>query len=91
MLKRLRRKFILVVMGSLTAVLAVFVLVLNCVNYTASAAAADQLLLSISENQGEVPQYSGDPPGQMPGTTPSRRKPPTRPDISWCAPTGTSL
>lgn len=65
MLNRLRRKFILVAMGSLLVVLSVFLLLLNAGNYLITTAAADQLLVSISNNQGELPS-SGDGPGQMP-------------------------
>ena len=54
MLNRLRRKFILVAMGSLLAVLSVFLLLLNAGNYLITTAAADQLLVSISNNQGEL-------------------------------------
>ena len=66
MLNRLRRKFILVAMGSLLAVLLAFVAILNVVNYVISTAAVDQLLVTIAENEGALPEYFGEPPGRMP-------------------------
>ena len=66
MLNRLRRKFILVAMGSLSAVLLAFVILLNAGNYITSTAAADQMLVSIAESEGELPEYSGDLSSQMP-------------------------
>ena len=56
MLERLRRKFILVSVGSLLAVLLAFVVILNLAHYIAVTAAADQMLMAISRNQGELPQ-----------------------------------
>lgn len=66
MLNCLRQKFILVAMGSLLAVLLAFVILLNAGNYIISTAAADQMLVSIVENEGALPEYSGDRPSQMP-------------------------
>ena len=66
MLERLRRKFILVSVGSLLAVLLAFVVILNLAHYIAVTAAADQMLMAISRNQGELPQYAGRQPSQMP-------------------------
>lgn len=76
MLNRLRWKFILVATGSLLAVLLAFLVLLNAGNYIISTAAADQMLTLIAKNEGDIPAYSDNAPGEMPWDYPITQETP---------------
>lgn len=56
MIKQLRRKFIIVAMGSLLAVLLIIVGSLNLANYWNMVSRADKILVMLSENEGQFPE-----------------------------------
>ena len=59
MIKALRRKFIIITMCSITAVLTIIMLVINVTNYHRVGANADQILTVLAENEGSFPKFDG--------------------------------
>lgn len=55
MINKLRKKFIIIAMGTMTFVLFVIILVINCVNYSSIVSEADKTLKIISDNNGTFP------------------------------------
>ena len=62
MISRLRRKFIIIAMLSVTAVLAVLIASINIFNYRNVTVDADILLDMLSSNEGEFPDMMMQPP-----------------------------
>ena len=56
MIRQLRKKFIIVAMSSILAVLAVIIVSLNVVNYRNMVSRADRILQMLSENDGHFPK-----------------------------------
>lgn len=63
MIKRLQRKFVLIAMGSLLAVMVVLVGAINAVNFVQMDRRADRLLELISQNGGGFPAGGKEPHG----------------------------
>ena len=55
MIRRLRRKFIIVAMCSMLAVLAVMVCIMNVSSYRSMVARADRILQMLADNGGHFP------------------------------------
>lgn len=84
MIKKLRRKFVLIAMGSLLLVMLVVLGSVNGVNLVQMNRKADSLLNLLSENNGRFPDlFPGgelEPPHKRPGTASAcPRKPGSRP------------
>lgn len=62
MIKKLRRQFILVAMGSMAAVLIVILASLNAANYQSMLTRSDRILQVLSENDGKFPVKKEAPP-----------------------------
>jgi signal transduction histidine kinase len=63
MIKRLKRKYILIVMLAVIAVLGVIITVINLVSYSAVNAQLDEKLAMIVNNEGKMPDF---PPPEIP-------------------------
>ena len=57
MIAKLRKKFILIAMGSLVLVLAVLMGAINVVNYVKLDRSSDAVLAVLAENGGEFPEF----------------------------------
>ena len=62
MIKKLRRQFILVAMGSMAAVLIIILASLNAANYQSMLTRSDRILQVLSENDGKFPVKKEAPP-----------------------------
>lgn len=70
MIKRLRKKFILITMLSVAAVMLLLSLTVNIANYISVDSGLTQMLKMISDNQGRVPSA---PPDIKPGEKPEKQ------------------
>lgn len=66
MINRLRRKFMMIAMLSVTLVLLLMAVSINVVNYLSTDQTLTYTLQMIHENQGKIPQFSGGRPGKPP-------------------------
>lgn len=66
MINRLRRKFMMIAMFSVTLVLLLMAVSINVVNYLSTDQTLTYTLQMIHENQGKIPQFSGGRPGKPP-------------------------
>lgn len=66
MINRLRRKFIVIAMLSVTLVMLLMAASINVFNYLSTDKALSDTLQMICENQGMIPQFSGGRPGKPP-------------------------
>ena len=69
MIKRLRKKFIVITMLSVAAVMLLLSLTVNVANYISVDRELTQTLRMISENRGRIPSF---PHGEKPVGTPGR-------------------
>ena len=84
MISRLRRKFIIIAMLSVTAVLAVLIASINIFNYRNVTVDADILLDMLSSNEGEFPDMMMQPPsGDHFGGHFDRRKDQMSPEMRY--------
>ncbi|MBQ6314879.1 MAG: HAMP domain-containing histidine kinase [Mogibacterium sp.] len=60
MINRLKKKFIVLAMASLIALLAVIVAGMNIINYNAVVSEADETLEMLSSNKGRMPKFFND-------------------------------
>lgn len=67
MIHKLRRKFILIAMVSVTLVMLLMSLSINLINFFTTDARLQDTLQLIADNQGTVPQFSGGKPAGQPG------------------------
>ena len=63
MIKRLKRKYTLIVMCAVIAVLGVIITAINLVSYSAVNAQLDEKLLMLIDNEGKMPDF---PPPEIP-------------------------
>ena len=63
MIKRLKRKYVLIVMLAVIAVLGIIITAINIVSYSAVNAQLDEKLMMIIDNEGEMPDF---PPPEIP-------------------------
>ncbi|MBQ3065238.1 MAG: HAMP domain-containing histidine kinase [Clostridia bacterium] len=66
MIRSLKRKFILLTMTSLFALLTVIVVGMNMINYRAVVAEADDILTLLTQNKGHFPEFVPDKAGRFP-------------------------
>ena len=68
MINRLRRRFILIAMSSVTLVIVLLCLSINIINFISTNSDLSEMLRIISENQGTVPEFPrGGKPDRMQG------------------------
>lgn len=67
MISRLKRKFILLTLSALVALLTIMALGMNIVNYTAVVNETDDILEILSHNKGTFPGFEGGMPGRPDG------------------------
>lgn len=68
MINRLRRRFILIAMSSVTLVIVLLCLAINLINFISTNSDLNEMLRIISENQGTVPEFpKGGKPDHMQG------------------------
>ena len=63
MIRRLKRKYILIVMLSVVAVLGIIITAINLVSYSAVNSQLDEKLTMLIENEGKMPEF---PPPEIP-------------------------
>lgn len=66
MINKLRRKFILIAMVSVTLVVFLTALSINAINFLSTDSDLGDMLRMICENQGKIPQFPGGRPGKPP-------------------------
>ena len=69
MINKLRRRFILIAMASVTSVMVLLSLSINIINFISTNSSLNNMLLAIYDNQGLVPDFQ---PGGRPGEKPPR-------------------
>lgn len=69
MINKLRRRFILIAMASVTSVMVLLSLSINVINFISTNSGLNNMLLAIYDNQGMVPDFQ---PGERPGERPPR-------------------
>lgn len=57
MINRLRRRFILIAMSSVTLVIVLLCLSINIINFISTNSDLSEMLRIINENQGAVPEF----------------------------------
>jgi two-component system sensor histidine kinase CiaH len=83
MIAKLRKKFILIAMGSLVLVLAVLMGAINVVNYVKLDRSSDAVLAVLAENGGEFPEFErGDMTPPSGAEQPDSSETPEQPDSS---------
>ncbi len=66
MIRSLKRRFILLTMASLFALLSVIVVGMNMLNYRSVIAETDEVLTVLVQNKGSFPEFLPDPQGRFP-------------------------
>lgn len=61
MINKLRRRFILIAMASITLVMVFLSLSINGINFISTNSSLNNMLLAIYDNQGLVPEFQADP------------------------------
>lgn len=61
MINKLRRRFILIAMASVTSVMVLLSLSINAINFISTNSSLNNMLLAIYDNQGLVPEFQADP------------------------------